>query len=98
LFSQCGSFDHSDLQSLNDCKFVFWVLQLKFQDFGGMLYTVGKIFSMPFQRYITCPQILKISAVKPKKQICNLLVTADQGGQKNRNGKMIAVLFYHDFY
>jgi hypothetical protein len=24
--------------------------------------------------------------------------TADHGGQKNRNGKMIAVLFYHDFY
>jgi hypothetical protein len=38
------------------------------------------IFSIPFQRYITCPQILKISAVKPTKQICSLLVTADQGG------------------
>jgi hypothetical protein len=25
-------------------------------------------------------------------------VTADRGGQKNRNGKTIAVLFYHGFY
>ena len=63
-----------------------------------MLYTVGKIFSIPFQRYITCPQILKILAGKPKKQICSRLVTADQGGQKNRIGKTIAVLFYHVFY
>jgi hypothetical protein len=63
-----------------------------------MLYTVGKIFSRPFQRYIISPQILKISAGKPKKQICSRLVTADQGGQKNRNGKTIAVLFCHVFY
>jgi hypothetical protein len=58
-----------------------------------MLYTAGKIFSIPFQWYITCPQISKISAVNPTKQICSLLVTADQGGQKNRIGKTIAVLF-----
>jgi hypothetical protein len=63
-----------------------------------MLYTVGKVLTISFQRYITCPQILEISAGKPRKQICSLLVTADQSGQKNRNGKMIAVLFYHDFY
>jgi hypothetical protein len=29
-FSHCGSFDHLDLQSLNECKFVFLVYQLKF--------------------------------------------------------------------
>ena len=23
-FSHCGSFDHPDLQSVNDCKFVFF--------------------------------------------------------------------------
>jgi len=51
-----------------------------------------------FPVYITCPQSLEIAARKPRKQICSLLETADQGGQKNRNGKMIAVLFYHDFY
>ena len=29
-FSHCGSFDHHDLQSLNYCKFLFFVLQLHF--------------------------------------------------------------------
>ena len=33
-----------------------------------------------------------------KKQICIRLVTTDQSGQKNRNGKTIVVLFYHVFY
>jgi hypothetical protein len=41
---------------------------------------------------------LKIAVVKPKKQICSRLVTANQGGQKNRNGRTTAVLFYHVFY
>jgi hypothetical protein len=33
------------------------------------------------------PKILKILVGRPKKQICGCLTTADQGGQKNRNGK-----------
>jgi hypothetical protein len=33
-----------------------------------------------------------------QKKNCIRLVTADQGGQKNRNGKTAAVLFYHVFY
>jgi hypothetical protein len=33
-----------------------------------------------------------------KKQIHIHLVTTDEGGQKNRNGKTTAVLFYHVFY
>jgi hypothetical protein len=40
----------------------------------------------------------KILVVKPKKQIYNFLVIADQGGQKNRNGKTTAVLCYHLYY
>jgi hypothetical protein len=48
--------------------------------------------------YIKILQILKITVCKPKKQICICLVTAYQGGQKNRNGKTTAVLFYHVFY
>jgi hypothetical protein len=35
---------------------------------------------------------------KLKKQICNSLVTADHGDQKNGNEKMYAILFYHVFY
>jgi hypothetical protein len=37
---------------------------------------------IPFQWYITCPQIFKIEVVKSKKEICSRLVTADQGGKK----------------
>jgi hypothetical protein len=29
-FSHCGSFDHRNLQSLNDCKSIFLVLRLQF--------------------------------------------------------------------
>jgi hypothetical protein len=42
--------------------------------------------------------IAEIAVVKSKKQRCSRLVTAYQGGQKNRNGKTIAVLFYHVFH
>jgi hypothetical protein len=38
-----------------------------------------------------------MSVDKPKKQICIRLVTADQGGQKNRNGKTTAVVFLPHF-
>ena len=40
------------------------------------------------------PHNFKIAIIKLKKN-CNHLVTAYQGGQKNRNGKTTAVLFYH---
>jgi hypothetical protein len=35
-FVHCGSFDHPDLQSLNDCRFLFFVLRLQFYNFGGI--------------------------------------------------------------
>jgi hypothetical protein len=36
---------------------------------------------------------------KPKKkQICSHLTTANEGGQKNRNGKTTVVLFRNVFY
>jgi hypothetical protein len=44
------------------------------------------------------PHNFKIIVVKSKKQICRRLVIADQGGKKNRNGKMTTVLFYHVSY
>ena len=53
---------------------------------------------MPFQRCITCPQNFKIAIVKQNRKICSYLVTADEGGQKNRNEQMTAVPFYHVFY
>jgi hypothetical protein len=50
---------------------------------------------IPFQQCITCPQNFKITVAKQKEEelICNRLVIANQGGQKNCNGKTIAVLF-----
>jgi hypothetical protein len=33
-----------------------------------MLYTVGKVLKISFQRYITCPHNFNISVVKPTKQ------------------------------
>jgi hypothetical protein len=49
-------------------------------------YTIGKVFSRPFQRYITSPEIPKFQLVKPKK-ICGHLATAEQAGQKTAMGK-----------
>ena len=33
------------------------------------------------------PKYSKITVAKRKRKICNCLLTVDQGGQKNRNGK-----------
>jgi hypothetical protein len=40
----------------------------------------------------------KLQPQKTKRKICSRLAAADQDGQKNRNGKMIAVLFHNVFY
>ena len=65
-----------------------------------MQYTVGKIFSRPFQRYTTSPQIPKILVSAPKKTILQSFnnYKAVHDGQKNRNGKMTAILFRNIFY
>ena len=102
-FSHCDSFDHPNLQALNDCIFVSSVYPLKCQEFWGLLYTVEKVLKKLFQKvYYTPPKTVKIPIAKPKKtqkkqKICNRLMTTCQGGQKNRNGKMIAVIFSHTF-
>ena len=44
------------------------------------------------------PQEFQNWSRKTKKQISSCLVTADHGGQKNRNRKTNVVLFYHVFY
>ena len=43
--SHCGSFDHPDLQSLNDYNFFCFVLRLQFSVFGGcVIYRWKDIF------------------------------------------------------
>ena len=54
--------------------------------------------SIPHRQLPLLENMVKIAVIKPKKQICNRKLTVDQGGQKNRNGKMTAVPFYHAFY
>jgi hypothetical protein len=44
------------------------------------------------------PPKFKIIVAKRKRKKYNRLVTAHQGGQKNRNGKTIAVLFRNVLY
>ena len=43
------------------------------------------------------PKTCNIIVAKQKIKICSHLVTACQGGQKNRNEKTTAVLFSHSF-
>jgi hypothetical protein len=61
---------------------------------------VGKVISRPFQRYITRPNKFENYSCKKekKRKICSRLATVDQGGEKNCNGKNIAVLFCIFFY
>ena len=66
-FSHCGSFDHHGLQSLNDYKILFFILRLQKLMFWGVWYTIGKVFSRRFQRYITSPKIPKVSVGKSRK-------------------------------
>jgi hypothetical protein len=44
------------------------------------------------------PKKFKFAATKQKRRICSHLANADQGGQKNRNEKMIVVLYRYVFY
>ena len=53
----CGSFDQLDLQLLNNYRFFFPFCNYNFNNLGQVKYTVGKLFSSPFQPYITRPHI-----------------------------------------
>ena len=92
--SYCGSFDHPDVQSLNDYSnlFLFCFASPILTFLGYVIHRWKDIFR-PFQRYITSLQIPKIPVGKPSKQICSHLTTTNQGGQKNRDGHTTAILF-----
>jgi hypothetical protein len=64
---------------------------------GHVIHRWKGIFKTYLAVYYKPPNFQNYSR-KNKKQIRSCLVTADQGGQKNRNGKTTAVLFYHVFY
>ena len=50
------------------------------------------------ERYFQAANYLECQLVNLENQICSCLTIAEQGGQKNRNGKMRAVLFRIVFY
>jgi hypothetical protein len=43
-------------------------------------------------------KFLKLQSQKKKRKICSRLMTANQGGQKNRNGKATMIFFHNVFY
>ena len=55
----CGFFDQSDLHVLNNYNFLFiyyyYFLVTSILKICGMYYTIGKVFTRPFQRYYTPP-------------------------------------------
>jgi hypothetical protein len=76
---------------------LIFVLRLKCKTIWDVEYTVGKVFSRPFQRNIATPKFLEFQLVNPKN-IGNHLATTKHAGQKNHNGKTIVVLFCNVFY
>ena len=75
-FFHFGTFDHSDLQSYNNYKIIFFILQLRIKMSWGVWYIIGNVFSKPFQQYITSSKIPKSQLVNQRKQICSCLATA----------------------
>ena len=96
-FVHCGSFDHHDLQSLNDYKFFFCLTTAILKFWGHVTHHWKGILKTFSNGILKAPNFLEIQLVDPKKQICSRLTSAYHGGQKNRNGQTTAILFYHVF-
>ena len=56
-FSYCGSFDHLDLQSLDDYIFIFLVYQLTFRDFGALNILMERSWKYFFNSVLHAPKI-----------------------------------------
>ena len=92
-FSHCDFFDHHALQSLNNCNYVLLGLPTSPLGISGLAIYCWKGLEYTFPAYITHPKTFNFAFAKWKIKFCSRLVTAYQGGQKNRNGKKIVVLF-----
>ena len=75
-----------------------WLTNWRFSYFGAHNIPLEKVLNIPFQRYIQHPKTYHFAIAKWKIKFCSHIVTANHGGQKNRNGKTIAVHFRHVFY
>jgi hypothetical protein len=68
---------------------------------GACNTPLEKYFQNLSSGILKAPKFLKFQLVNQIYiyiYICIFLVTSDQGGQMNRNGKTTAILFYHIFY
>ena len=92
-------FDQPTLPSLNDCKLVFLVHQLKVSRILGIVI----LHHWKGLEYTFCngvlhtQKVLKIQSQNKKEKSIVVLATSDQGDQNNRNEKSIAVVFSHCF-
>ena len=67
-------------------------------DFGDNQTQVETSWKYLSNGVLHAPQKIKIAVAKQKRKSCSRLVIADQGGQKNRNGKLTVFLFCNIFY
>ena len=96
-FSHCGSFNQHALQPLNNCIYVSNIPTNTLGILGLVIYR-WKGLEIPFQRYVTRPKTFNFAVAKWTINLYSCLVTANQGGQKNRNGKTTVVFFHIVFY
>ena len=60
-----------DISSRKPCQndlFIIIIILTAMLSFLDVYYTVGEVFSRPFQLYITSPEILKVAVDKTKKK------------------------------
>jgi hypothetical protein len=99
-FVHCGSFDHPDLHSLNNYKFfvLFCFNNSKFGNSRAFNILLERSRNYLSNGVLHAPRKFKIKVVKQKTKMRSRSVTADQGGQKNRNGKRLQFFFRNVFY
>ena len=73
--------------------YTYLVLRLHF---GACNTPLERLFQDLSNGMSKAPKFLKLQLVNNKKN--SHLVSADQGGQINRNKQTIVILFYHVFY
>jgi hypothetical protein len=59
-FFLCGSFDHPDLQSLNDCIFVLWFYVCNFEILGACKTPLERCFQDLSSDILETPKFLKL--------------------------------------
>ena len=80
----CGSFDQSDLQSLNDRIFVFFVLRLQFHNSAACNIPLERYFQNLSNGILHDPKFLNFLVINPKINVQSFSV-CKSGWSKNRS-------------